>query len=134
MILLRHDTCTDGMIATSAAPIDGTPYPARYYQHNGHFVVLEGPAHVIAHDAEEICKIAGYRLATPAESDAYHRARRGETALTEEATSTDTSASDSVPEKDNGPAPESDSDSAPTSQVLTTETAPDSRPRARRKG
>lgn len=125
-ILLYHATATHGMIATNSDKIGGTPYPPRRYQHDGHYVVLNGEAHVIAHDAEEICKISGYRLATPAESDAYYRAQRGETTLSEDTAPGDAS------EEESSDAPESD---APTSQVLTTETAPSERPRsARRKG
>ncbi len=124
-ILLYHDTTTHGMIATSAAPIAGTPYPARRYQHDGHYVVLEGPAPVIAHDAEEICKIAGYRLATPAESDAYYHARRRSETLTEADESDDLATLST-------PAPESAA--PPSQQTLTTETDPSGLPRGRRKG
>jgi hypothetical protein len=124
-ILLYHDATTHGMIATSSAPIAGTPYPPRRYQHDGHYIVLEGPAPVIAHDAEEICKIAGYRLATPAESDAYYQTRRAQGTLTE-ADKPDDLVTLSTP------APES---AVPTSQqTLTTETAPSGLPRGRRKG
>lgn len=125
-ILLYHETATHGMIATPADKVGGTPHPPRRYHHDGHIIVLDGPAHVIAHDAEQICKIPGYRLATSQESNAYYRAQRGETALREE------SAPDAGPENETPAAPESDD--APTSQVLTSDTAPSSSPRKSRKG
>lgn len=71
MILLYHETTTIGMIATSHAKVAGESFGARRYEHNGHFVEIDGPEHVVAHDAEEICKIPGYRLASPDEQDAY---------------------------------------------------------------
>lgn len=71
MILLYHEDTTVGMIATSDAKVAGESFGARRYEHSGHFVEIDGPEHVVAHDASEICKIKGYRLATPSESDAY---------------------------------------------------------------
>ncbi len=75
MILLFHETTTHGMIATSAK-LGNESHAPRRYQHTGHFVEIDGPAHVVAHDAEEICKIPGYRLATPAEQEAYAASKK----------------------------------------------------------
>lgn len=71
MILLYHEGTTVGMIATSDAKVAGESYGARRYEHSGHFVEIDGPEHVVAHDASEICKIKGYRLASPEEQDSY---------------------------------------------------------------
>lgn len=71
MILLYHDETTVGMIATNDARVAGESFGARRYEHNGHFVEIDGPEIVVAHDADEICKIPGYRLATAIELDNY---------------------------------------------------------------
>lgn len=83
MILLYHDDTTDGMIATSSAKVAGEAHKPRHYRHNGHFVEIDGPDHVVAHDAEEICKIPGYRLATPEEQETYTASKRKATSLKE---------------------------------------------------
>lgn len=75
MILLYHETTTSGTLATPAR-VGNESHPPRRYKHTGHFVEIDGPAHVVAHDAEEICKIAGYRLATPDEQDAYAASKK----------------------------------------------------------
>lgn len=94
MILLYHDIATHGQIATPAM-LGREHHAPRRYAHEGHFVPLDGPAHVIAHDAEDICKIPGYRLATPAECDAYHAGKRQKSAIHEaEEPATDESAAD----------------------------------------
>jgi hypothetical protein len=85
MILLYHDDTTDGMIATSAAKVAGEAHTPRHYRHNGHFVEIDGHLdHVLAHDAEEICKIPGYRLATPKEQADYQAQKRKATQITED--------------------------------------------------
>lgn len=84
MILIYHDDTTDGMIATSSAKVAGEAHKPRHYRHNGHYVEIDGPAHVVAHDAEEICKIPGYRLATPAETDSYMASKKKKGALREQ--------------------------------------------------
>ena len=84
MILLYHDDTTDGMIATSSDKVAGEAHKPRRYHHNGHFVEIDGPAHVVAHDAEEICKIPGYRLATPKEQADYQAQKRKATQITED--------------------------------------------------
>lgn len=83
MILLYHDG-TNAKIATSAR-LGREQHPPRHYQAEGHFLALDGPGHIIAHDAEEICKIPGYRLATPQEQDAYHASKRQASAIHEAA-------------------------------------------------
>lgn len=70
MILLYHETANAGSIATPAR-LGREHHAPRHYQHEGHFIVLNGPIHVITYDAEEICKVPGYRLATPYEQEQY---------------------------------------------------------------
>lgn len=76
MILLYHEAATEGMIATPSHPVAGDHLPPRTYMHKGHFIEIDGPTHVVAHDAEEICKIPGYRLATPEEQSDYMASKR----------------------------------------------------------
>lgn len=119
-ILVHSEIERQGMIALPPGKVEGEPHPARRYHYDGHIMVLDGhPAHVLAHDAREICKIAGHRLASSQESNAYHASKRHAAVLTESATET------------NDPAPEP----APTpAQVLTSDTAPSTSPRKSRKG
>ncbi len=84
MILLYHDDTTSGMIATSSAKVAGEAHKPRRYHHNGHFVEIDGPAHVVEHDAREICKIPGYRLATPEEQNEYTASKKKKGALREQ--------------------------------------------------
>jgi hypothetical protein len=83
MILLYHEATTVGMIATNDAKVAGESFGARRYEHNGHFVEIDGPEHVVAHDANEICKIPGYRLASPEETDAYMASKKKATSIKE---------------------------------------------------
>lgn len=83
MFLLYHETATDGEIATSEAKVAGEHHPARRYKHNGHFVEIDGPDHLVEHDANDICKIAGYRLATPQEQEIYLKQKRKANRLAE---------------------------------------------------
>lgn len=66
--LLYHETTTHGMVATPDH-VRGVPLPSRKYHHEGHFLMVDGPEA----DVEDILKIAGYRLATAAEQNAYHK-------------------------------------------------------------
>ncbi len=77
--LLYHETTTHGMIATPGHT-RGVPLPSRSYHHEGHFLMVDGPES----DVEDILKIAGYRLATPAEQNAYHAAKRKESQVVEQ--------------------------------------------------
>jgi hypothetical protein len=116
-LLLYCDIAREGMIATPADKVDGVPMPPRHYRYDGHFVVLDGNLpHVLEHDAREICKIAGHRLARPQECNAYY----GHYASSRPGVLTESTTMPGIPE--DNPAPENDS--APTSQVLTTDTAP----------
>jgi hypothetical protein len=83
MILLYHET-GGGSIATSSHPVAGEHHLPRRYQHTGHFVELDGPPHIVAHDAEEICKIEGYRMATSEELSSYLEKKRGTGKIHEE--------------------------------------------------
>lgn len=82
MILLFHETATDSKISTPAR-LGREQHSPRHYQSEGHFLALDGPGHIIAHDAEDICKIDGWRLATPQEQDAYHASKRQSSAIHE---------------------------------------------------
>lgn len=86
MILLYHEA-TDGTITTSSKLVAGEAIEPRRYQHNGHFVEIDGPDHVVAHDADDICKIPGYRLATPEECDSYYAGKRKAQSVSETADS-----------------------------------------------
>lgn len=84
MILLVHETATHGMVATPER-VRGVHHPSRRYHHEGHFLAVDGDdPHVLEHDAEEILKIPGFRLATAAEQDAYHAAKRKKHQVVEE--------------------------------------------------
>ncbi len=126
MILLYHERTTHGSIATPEGRVGGeyTAAPRRY-AHEGHFVAVDGAgsAHVADYYAREILKIPGYRLATPAEQNDYHRTGAQAGALQEMQATTD-------PEEDAPPAEEAPATVRPT--TLTTETAP--RPPRSKKG
>ncbi len=103
MILLYHETITRGNIATSESKVVGEHHEARHYSHNGNFVEIDGDEHVVAHDAEDICKIPGYRLATPKETETYLANRRSAGKVHETTfMSKDKEAGDVVDEKTKG--------------------------------
>lgn len=121
-VLVYSDIERQGMIALPPGKVEGEPHPARRYHYEGHIVVLDGhPAHVLHHDAREICKIAGHRMASPQECNAYYGnfAARRPNVLTESTTKTNTPALEPAPTP---------------AQVLTSDTAPASSPRKSRKG
>jgi len=85
MILIHSDNAS-GTVTVPGGLIEGEHRPhARVYQVEAHFVQVDGrgDSSLAAHDAREVCKIAGYRLATPAEQNAYHAARSVQTSLHE---------------------------------------------------
>lgn len=125
MILLYHPTTTHGMVATSENKVAGEHYPARRYHHTGHYIELDGPAHVIAYDAA-VLEGHGYRLATPAEQERYTAAKRGTSAIHEDTSGLETN----VPANETGESAALEPTSEP--QVLTTANAPATR-RAGRK-
>lgn len=85
MILLYHENATHGMVATPEH-VKGVPTPSRTYHHEGHFLAIDGDdPHVVEHDADLILKIAGFRIATPAEQNEYHAARRKKQQVVEDA-------------------------------------------------
>lgn len=84
MILLVHESATHGMVATPEH-VRGVPTPSRKYHHEGHFLAIDGDdEQVLKHDAEDILKIAGFRLATAAEQNEYHAAKRKKQQVVEE--------------------------------------------------
>jgi hypothetical protein len=105
MILLLH-TGMDSKISTPAR-LGRELHPPRHYQAEGHILALDGPGHIIAHDADEICKIPGYRLASPAECDAYYAAQRKDSAIHEDVPASEPESPDitdeTAPEQANAP-------------------------------
>lgn len=76
-VLLYHEEDKgNGQVALSEGHIAGEHTPARVRQHKGHFLEVDGPAHVIQHDVEEILKLPGYRLATPEEQEEHTKSER----------------------------------------------------------
>jgi len=82
-VLLIHDTKTSGQVALSEGKVAGQHTPARYYEHQGHFLEVDGPTHVVEHDVAEIQRVPGYRLATAQEQQAHAASKRKATHLTE---------------------------------------------------
>lgn len=82
-VLLYHDNEAHGPVVLSDGKVAGEPTPARRYHHVGHFLEVDGPDHVVAHDVEEIQKLPGYRLANAIELNEYHASKRKATNLTE---------------------------------------------------
>ena len=125
MILLVNDQATDAKVGMPGR-VWNEAAPPRYYQAKGHYLELEGPGHVISYDAEEICKIPGWRLATTQEQNAYMAAKRKAARLEEAAPplapaleAVEVSPAPSAPEAPPAPAAEKP-------QTLTTATAPKS--------
>jgi hypothetical protein len=84
MILLYHETATSGNVATPDN-VHGRHYPSRRYVHEGHFVAIDSDdPQVLNHDADLILKIAGFRLATGHEQNAYRKMHEAAGALVEE--------------------------------------------------
>lgn len=131
-ILVHSEIERQGMIALPPGKVEGEPHPARRYHYDGHIMVLDGhPAHVLAHDAREICKIAGHRMASSQECNAYYGnfAAKRQDVLTE----TRASAPVSVPAPNDKTPPATET--APTpSQSLTSDSAPATSTRKSRKG
>lgn len=71
MILIYVESGSTGEIKTPSGRVGGEHAHPRHYKHTGHFLEIDGEPHIVTHDVEEICKIPGYRLASPAELDAY---------------------------------------------------------------
>lgn len=101
MILIYHETGTNSTVVTPDR-LGREHHPSRRYQAQGHYLMLDGPGHVIAHDAEDICKIPGYRLATPQECDAYYAAQRKASGIHESVLADEPKEPDTI---DESPAP-----------------------------
>jgi hypothetical protein len=82
-ILLFHSGI-DAQLDTPAR-LGRERFPSRHYQAEGHFLLLEGAPFIIHQDAEDICKIPGWRLATPAEQNDYARSKKKAGLIVEEA-------------------------------------------------
>lgn len=128
-ILLYCESGTDARIATPAR-LGKEAYPPRHYQAEGHFLLLDGPGHVIDQDAADICKLPGWRLATPQEQNQWTKLKRKASQVEEAAPAP------AAPVEASAPAPSEPTKEAPAepaapaappapaSQVLTTDTAP----------
>ncbi len=89
MILVYSEGAT-GSVALQPGLIEGLEAPARTYPIVDHVVAVEAWHPVItAADAEEICRLTGFRLATPDEQDAYTGAKRKKNMLKEQQPSAD---------------------------------------------
>lgn len=80
-----------GQIAFNPEIIDGLPFGERRYQIVNHFLEVGSLAEsdyvasvVASHDAEELCAMPGYRLATPDEQAAYMQAKQNVGRIVEE--------------------------------------------------
>lgn len=82
-VLLYHDNEGHGPVHLSEGKVAGEPTPARHYHHSGHFLEVDGPAHVVAHDVEEIQRLPGYRLATAHEQQEHANLKKKATHLAE---------------------------------------------------
>ncbi len=82
-MLLYHDNDGNGHVVLSEGKVAGEHTPARRYNYSGHFLEVDGPAHVIAHDVAEIKRLPGYRLATASEQQEHVASKRKATHLTE---------------------------------------------------
>jgi hypothetical protein len=82
-VLLYHDNEAHGPVVLSEGKVAGESTPARRYHHAGHFLEVDGPAHVVDHDVAEIQRLPGYRLATAQEQEQHHASKRKATHLTE---------------------------------------------------
>lgn len=83
MILLYHDDSHSGQVVLSEGRVAGEHTRARIYQHDGHFLAVDGADHLIAHDVAEILRIPGYRVATASEQQAYAAQQKKASSLTE---------------------------------------------------
>lgn len=119
MILLFHEDGTDSKISTPAR-LGREQHPPRHYQAQGHFLALDGPGHIIAHDAEDICKIPGWRLATPQEQDVYHGRLRQDNAIHEDAGA---GADEQVAGEENEGSPDTSTDETSTPESVEPEQA-----------
>lgn len=83
-MILLYCANTPGQVAFPYRRVDGRDAPACQYDIIDHLVAIDaGDDIVTAHDAEELCRHHGFRLATPAEQDAYHASQRGASAIHE---------------------------------------------------
>lgn len=82
-VLLYHDNETHGPVVFPEGKIAGEHAPVRQYDHTGHFLEVDGPGHVVAHDVAQIQQLPGYRLATALEQQLHEASKRKATQVTE---------------------------------------------------
>jgi hypothetical protein len=86
MILLYHENTQQVAISEKSIPGHGV-IPEHSYLHEGKLLAVDGGGDPIiaASDAEDILKIAGYRMATPDEQSSYVASRQKQSAIREKA-------------------------------------------------
>lgn len=89
MILIYADG-SSGQIALSSQLIEGFQAEARTYNIVDHWVEVDGGGNdtVAVFDADEICRMKGYRMALPIEQNEYTKSKRKSGKLTEKAVGT----------------------------------------------
>ncbi len=123
MILLYSDTTTDARVRT-VERVETEAYPSRTYQAEGHYLVIDGPGHIVAYDAQELCKNPVWRMATAQEQNQWAAAKRKAGQLVEVAAPEVPAPAESEPP----PEPAASVPNAPVvkSSTLTTASAPKS--------
>ena len=85
-MILLHCEGSHGSAVLPASLVEGRSAEERRYQIADHFMEVEaGDEVVTAHDAEELCGHAGFRLATAEEQDAYTASKKKKTSVRERA-------------------------------------------------
>lgn len=88
MILLRASGTT-GQVALQMEEVEGLPAPARSYDIVDGWLAVDASHDLItAHDAQHICAMPGFRLATPDEQNEYSGKSRKSRSVKESAPTT----------------------------------------------
>jgi hypothetical protein len=82
MVLLIHETTTDSSTAISEGNVAGEYTPSRLYLQEGKYLAVEGTPAVVSNDVEQLC-LLGFRLATPAEMNAYTKQQKQTSTIVE---------------------------------------------------
>ena len=93
-MILLYSEGSHGSAVLPASLIEGRSVEERRYQLADHFMEVEADDPVVtAHDAEELCGHAGFRLATAEEQDAYTASKKKSKSVRERAGKDETSPS-----------------------------------------
>ncbi|SRR5216683_6438104 len=84
-MILIYANGISGQIGMQPTIAEGRQAPARVYDIVNHWVEVDGTGinEVAQQDAEEICRLPGYRLALPIEQTEYQKAKRKSSRLVE---------------------------------------------------